>query len=514
MFEPGSLAVQDEKAALSSCLNARLQESQNVANRSADELSVGEKNFAAALKARLVKESKQRPKVGCHGHLYNVGFGYGDVLVWAAALVWRHKASCSGRQSSASTSQAVLVTHPVAACRSPCRRQTEHWCHHWPLELSPCPVPTLTGLSPAMQRPRQLQTEDLGEPSGAAAASAMDVDELEDDDEDAAAQRMPPPGRRGRGSQGAPASRGALPCLGLGLSLWLVLRLQRGRQAAMAGSSTLPGWVHQPGIGVAAPQAALAGSVAPFRCSSGVHSAGIRFLLNLSAWLAHWQSCGRAPTLSQQPARCMDTPSAEVPLIVHAISRGLMPADLVYNAGLQQPAWLPAYLRQTILQCWGVSAAGPHICSVLQPSESCSCAAAGLDKLSSGSPAKRIRNAGASLLLGHTSAATCSLSPHAHVLQRDFDELSSRAPSRGAPCLQVVAGAGAAGGRPRWTPSAAKGPAQPPPALEMTTTTTVWPHRRCSSEQWMACSLCRGLAEVGPGMLLCSMRIGSRQLGW
>ena len=39
-----------------------------MANRSADELSVGEKNFAAALKARLVKESKQRPKVGCCGH--------------------------------------------------------------------------------------------------------------------------------------------------------------------------------------------------------------------------------------------------------------------------------------------------------------------------------------------------------------------------------------------------------------------------------------------------------------
>ncbi len=69
----------------------------------------------------------------------------------------------------------------------------------------------------------------------------MDVDELEDDDEDAAAQRMPPPGRRGRksqaarGSQGAPASRGALPLCGpgvvpvantslaKGLFLWLTL---------------------------------------------------------------------------------------------------------------------------------------------------------------------------------------------------------------------------------------------------------------------------------------------------
>ena len=110
----------------------------------------------------------------------------------------------------------------------------------------------------------------MGEPSGAAAASGMDVDELEGDDEDAAAQRMPPPGKRARGSQRAAASRGALPLLGLGLSLQLPLQQQTGRQAgrqaAVAGSRALPTWVgasarHQGG----GSRVALAGTVAPFR---------------------------------------------------------------------------------------------------------------------------------------------------------------------------------------------------------------------------------------------------------
>ena len=49
-------------------------------------------------------------------------------------------------------------------------------------------------------------------------------------------------------------------------------------------------------------QAALAGSVGPFRGLFSVHTAGLSLLLKPSAGLAHWQSCGRAPTLSQQTA--------------------------------------------------------------------------------------------------------------------------------------------------------------------------------------------------------------------
>lgn len=63
-----------------------------MANRSADELAVGDKGFAAALKARLEKESKQRPKVGCCGHFCTlwdwVWISPSRGLAWAPALGW------------------------------------------------------------------------------------------------------------------------------------------------------------------------------------------------------------------------------------------------------------------------------------------------------------------------------------------------------------------------------------------------------------------------------------------
>ena len=126
-------------------------------------------------------------------------------------------------------------------------------------------MPTLTGLAPALQRPRQLQTEDLGAPSGAAAASGMDVDELEDDDEDAAAQRMPPPSKRARGSQGAPASRGALPLLGLGLSLWLVPVIAKRQAGSCGWQQSAACWGASARRQAGGFHAALAGSVASFR---------------------------------------------------------------------------------------------------------------------------------------------------------------------------------------------------------------------------------------------------------